>query len=527
MKKTLIIISLVLTLSFLTPGYMAIAGPVKERSNQQIFDNTTNEISTMNHYLEDTTDCSDDILSYSYISPHTLPLSIPNDPLFDRQWSLHNTGQKQGMEDIDIDALEAWEIETGGSEVTIAIIDSGIDFGHPDLIGNIWINSNEISDNGIDDDLNGFIDDINGYDFTNTDGDTIPFDRNGHGTLLAGRIAPVSNNNIGISGITWDCKIMPLQVIGDSSWQADIKDIIDALHYAADNGAKIIIMTFEGRQYNQDFQDAINYAYQQGAFICCAAGNEGTSFKRYPGAYENVTTVASLDYNNQRMIYTYEDVGINIASNYGDWVDIAAPGVEIYSTMPTYHVPLNDVYALDETYTIATGCCVTVPLVAGVAALVLSKNPDLTPDELYEVVCGSVDPYDSDKYIGTGRVNAFKSVTAPEKPEKPIGPVSGRTDSYYTFSTKTQDNEGDKVFFMWDWGNGNYSEWLGPYDSGEICETQYKWGQQDEYMVKVRSKDINDGYSPWSDPLSVSLPRGKMVHPLSYYLSKLFYLFNE
>ena len=443
------------------------------------------------------------------IPPYDGVSLTPDDPLYKYQWSLENTGQSGGIEDVDIDASEAWEITTGNADITIAIIDSGIDFNHPDLIDNIWINTDEIKGDGLDDDSNGYIDDVNGYDFTNTDNDNIPYDRNGHGTLLAGRVAPVTNNHIGLAGITWDCRIMPLQVIDDTSWKASVEDVIEAIHYAADNGAKIICMTFEGTYPHPGLQDAINYASNKGVFICSAAGNSGTSAKRYPAAYENVTSVAAINQFNSRMEYTYEEVGISVASNYGSWVDVAAPGQEIYSTMPTYHVPLNDVYMLDEEYTVATGCCVTAPLVAGVAALLLSKDPTLSPNELTFIIRASTEPVNSSYDLGTGCINAYNALVYNNKPETPNGLSSGNIGEEYTYSTSIQYANNEPLYYLWDFGDGIKNDWIGPINSNEPCEISYSWEIKGDYQIKVKARDINGGESEWSDPLPVTMSMSK------------------
>ena len=182
---------------------------------------------------------------------------IPNDPDFNKQWHLHNSGQYGGTIDADIDAPEAWDIETGDSDVIIAIIDSGIDYTHPDLENNIWSNEGEIPDNRIDDDENGYIDDVIGWDWRNNDND--PLDDLGHGTMCAGIASAVGNNNIGVTGVCWNCKIMPLKIIDSTiSLEFDIDDLASAIEYAADNGANVISISLENYVDNTNLKDAVD-----------------------------------------------------------------------------------------------------------------------------------------------------------------------------------------------------------------------------------------------------------------------------
>jgi subtilisin family serine protease len=436
-------------------------------------------------------------------------ITTPNDTFFSQQWALQNTGQTGGTSDCDIDAIEAWDIEKGNSDVIIAIIDSGIDYNHPDLSENVWINEDEIPDNDIDDDQNGYVDDYMGYDFTDSAIDSYPLDGNGHGTVMSGAAAAVTNNNVGIAGVAWNCKIMPVK-IADENWYADVINIAEGIRYAADNGAKVICMAFSAR--SSAIKEAVNYAYGKGVFLCCAAGNYGNSIKQYPAAYDNVTAVAATDHNDQRMDYTYEFNGVRVVSSYGSWVDIASPGQEIHTTSPTYHVVACDTWGQELNYDIISGTTLATPILAGVAALVFSKNPNLSSDEVKDILCGSVDPYDSEYYLGSGRVNAYKALTAPEKPEKPTGPTKGKTGVTYMFSTKTNDIEGEQVYYIWDWGDGNFSEWLGPYNSEELIETEYSWEQENNFNIRIKAKDVNGGCSPWSEPLPFSTPKNKGIN---------------
>lgn len=435
----------------------------------------------------------------------------PNDPFFNEQWFLHNTGQTGGIEDADIDAVEAWDIETGRSDITIAIIDSGIDLTHPDLINNIWINEDEIPYNKIDDDDNGFIDDYNGYDFTFEDDNYDPLDHNGHGTVMSGVIAAMTNNEIGIAGITWNCKIMPVKVV-DANWTPMGNSIIDGIRYATDNGAKIICMAF-AMYPTSSLKDAIDYAYNKGCLLVCAAGNYGNNRKNYPAAYENVIAVAGTDHSDHRMEYFYEFNGVWVNSSFGDWVDIAAPGENIYTTQPTYHVTSCDTWGAQLNYDIISGTTLATPVVAGVAALIFSKNPSYSPNKVRAILKANSDPYNSEYDLGCGRVNAYKALmelnSEPEKPDTPDGPLSGKAGVFYEYSVSTSDFDGDQIYFIFDWGDKTESNWLGPYDSNIVCTESHNWSERGDYEIRVKAKDEFGLESEWSDPLVVSMPKTK------------------
>ncbi len=350
-----------------------------------------------------------------YAEPNGIiyPCVIPNDEYFDYQWALHNTGQDfipppyppmNGTPDCDIDAPEAWDIETGDPDVVIAIADSGINYTHPDLADKIWVNEDEIPGNEIDDDGNGYIDDIRGWDFHYNDSD--PMDGHGHGTICAGVPGMVTNNSIGGAGVIWDCQIMPVQ-IANENWASKVTDIAKGVKYAADNSANIISMSFAYMYASNTLKDAVNYAYDKGVFMCAAAGNGNTSYKRFPAAFDNVTSVAATNQHDERC--DEDDWGNGSGSNYGDWVDVAAPGNVIGTTSldPEFNY-----------YAGGSGTSLASPMVAGLAGLILSRNPLLSPDDVKSIICENVDPYNSSEYIGTGRINAYKAlsnVTIPRK----------------------------------------------------------------------------------------------------------------
>jgi subtilisin family serine protease len=274
-------------------------------------------------YLEDpdVEHAEPNYLVYANISP-------PDDTHFNRLWGLHNTGQNvngtNGTDDADIDALEAWDVTTGSSDVVVAVVDSGVDVNHPDLAVNIWTNPGEIPANGIDDDDNGYIDDVNGWDFYVNDND--PRDANGHGTHVAGTIAAAGNNATGVTGVSWSAQIMALRFL-DAWGIGDTARAIAAIQYATEMGADIINNSWGGGPYSQPLKDAIDAS---DALFVCAAGNSGSNNDRtpyYPSSYSsaNIISVAASDQGDALAYF----------SNYGAAsVDVAAPGTNIYSAAP-------------------------------------------------------------------------------------------------------------------------------------------------------------------------------------------------
>ena len=251
----------------------------------------------------------------------------PNDSGYTNLWGLNNTGQSGGTADADIDAPEAWELTTGSSTVVIAVVDSGVNYNHPDLAANIWTNTGETScTDGVDNDGNGYIDDCTGWDFVGNDND--PMDYYGHGTHVAGTIAATGNNSTGSTGVMWQARIMPLRFLGVSG-NGSTSDAISAIIYATANGAHIINNSWSGTSYSMSLKDAIDASP---AVVVCAAGNENKNndtTPSYPSSYDsaNIISVAATDRNDARAWF----------SNYGATaVDIGAPGVSIYSTHPQY-----------------------------------------------------------------------------------------------------------------------------------------------------------------------------------------------
>ena len=323
-------------------------------------------------------------------------LSIPNDSLFSNQWDFHNTGQTGGTPDADIDAPEAWAISTGSHSIVVAVIDTGVLYTHSDLSSNIWNNTGEIPDNGIDDDGNGYIDDVRGWDFVNRDND--PIDDKDHGTHVSGTIGAVGNNTIGVAGLNWQVKIMPLKVF-DRMGYGSTSDAILAVEYANAKGASVISNSWGGPDYSQALKDAIDASP---AIVVCAAGNgnghNNDNFDNnsvYPASYSsaNIISVAATDHNDTLALYS----NIGLSS-----VDLAAPGTSIWST---YY---------DGNYASMTGTSMATPHVSGVAALVKAVNPSLTSTQIKNIILSTVDVKSSlsGKVASGGRLNAYKAVSA-------------------------------------------------------------------------------------------------------------------
>lgn len=286
--------------------------------------------------------------------------ALPNDAQFGTLWGLHNTGQTvngtAGRADADIDAPEAWDISTGSSNVTIAVIDSGIAYDHPDLAPNIWRNPGEIAGDGVDNDNNGLIDDVHGYDFHMNDSDPMdPVDLNpggngGHGTHVAGTIAGAGNNGTGITGVMWTARLMALKA-GGVDRSLSTTGIISAIQYAIAKGARVINASFIGPECSLVFYDAVRAANDAGVLFVAAAGNGGDdgigddndSTPNFPSnfsapsvcagqqtaALANVIGVAATDQNDQLTTF----------SNFGAaTVQVAAPGIGINSTRPTSNI---------------------------------------------------------------------------------------------------------------------------------------------------------------------------------------------
>jgi thermitase len=326
---------------------------------------------------------------------HIRHLAItPNDPLFSQQYALYNPGQAvppgspQGIERPDIKASEAWEETMGNDDIIIAILDTGVDFDHPDL----------------DDKLLS-----NGYDFVNDDSD--PTDDHGHGTLVAGIAAAETNNGEGIAGVAWNCKILPIK-IADDMGLVDVATEILGIERAVQNGAHVINLSIAGPGYSQPERDAIRDAYNNGVVVVGAAGNVGGGTE-YPAAYDECMAVAATDIDDLRTDW----------SNYGPEIDVAAPGEDIVGPVPTwYWGPGSFPYGSGD------GTSLSAPHVAGLAALIISikgmeegdilldDNGILIVENVMNIIRYTADDVNyanysgRDDFIGYGRINMERAL---------------------------------------------------------------------------------------------------------------------
>ena len=286
---------------------------------------------------------------------------VPNDARFYEQWALKNTGQTGGQPGSDIQAPAAWETTTGSMATVVAVVDSGVDFTHPDLQNNRWTNSAEQL-NGEDDDQNGLVDDLSGWDFVAGDNDAQ--DEHGHGTMMAGTMAAEGNNWTGTTGVMWRASLMSLRVLNNAG-TGDVASAVEAIDYAVDKGAQVINCSWGTEGESTFLREAVERAGLRGVVVVTSAGNAGADIAaspQYPAAYElpNVIAVASTDHNDQLTSW----------SNYGSaQVALAAPGAEVLTT------------EMGGGYRTATGTSVSAALVTGVVGLIRTVRPWLSPAE--------------------------------------------------------------------------------------------------------------------------------------------------
>lgn len=323
--------------------------------------------------------------------PNPAPVA-PNDPHFNRQYWAVNDGSFNLTEvgsqsppakaDADIDLDQAWEITTGCSNVTLAILDTGCKLDHPEFAGRI----------------------VSGYDYVNGDND--PTDDNGHGTNVTGIAAATGNNNIGYAGVDWNCKIMPVKIL-DQNNGGNVASIVSALYFAVDNGADVINLSLVADANYNDMETAIQYAYDNNVVVISAMGNVDAQKTFYPAAYSTTIAIGSTDTDDTRM----REENINSGgSSYGSHIDICAPGCWIYGL---------DYYDDNEMDLWFTGTSMATPVVSGTVTLLKCLNPSLKIEEIREILRATAednvgllweDVTGFDSYHGAGRLNAYQAL---------------------------------------------------------------------------------------------------------------------
>jgi subtilisin family serine protease len=309
----------------------------------------------------------------------------PDDPYYFQQWGLTQIG-----------AEAAWDIEQGATTMTIAVLDTGLDLDHPDLTGRLWVNPGETPGDGADNDNNDYVDDVNGWNFV--EDNNTPQDDSGHGTHVTGIAAANGNNSVGVAGVDWNVRIMPLRIL-NAGGAGTHADAAAALVYAADKGAQVINMSFGAYADSQTLRDAVAYAAQT-ALLVGAAGNNNRTDLFYPAAYPQVLAVAATGAGDVKATF----------SNYGDWVDISAPGVTIWSTV------------YDDGYVGWSGTSMAAPFIAGAASLVWAHYPDLSLGSLRRHLLNTAADVDTpnpayEGLLGAGRLDLYAALSTQPVPQ--------------------------------------------------------------------------------------------------------------
>ncbi len=327
-------------------------------------------------------------IEYAEKIPLPKQFLTPND-LHTNQWHLNV-----------IQAEQAWDITMGSNTVVIAVVDDAVKLSHEDLSGNKWINPGEIPNNGVDDDGNGYIDDVNGYDVSDQDNNPNPpasATNNSftHGTHCAGIAAAATHNNIGIASISYQASIMAVKCKPSSTTGPGIPDAYLGVQYAIAADADVISMSWGGSYFSTTYQMLFDYANSLGIVLVAAAGNQNSSTPMYPASYNPVISVGSTDLN---------DVKAG-SSSYGTTIDVMAPGQNIWSALA----------GSNSSYGYLSGTSMACPLVSGLAALMLSMDPNLSPEDLEICLKNSCDNIDAQNpaymgQLGAGRINAYQAL---------------------------------------------------------------------------------------------------------------------
>lgn len=422
-----------------------------ERTYPHLNDEILNQLYTINTPVAIQEDALLDALKairaveYAERIPEVKLFLTPNDPSLSQQWYL-------GINYVN--AYNAWNLNTGSSSVRIAIVDDEVRVTHQDLQSKIYTNPLEVA-NGVDDDHNGYIDDRNGWDAGDNDNNpnrplAAPAGVMIHGTHCAGIAAAATNNALGVASIGNGVSIIPVKVNRDINTANYLDNPYGGVEYAIAAKANVVSMSWGGGGYSQSEQLLFNYGYSQGIVFVAAAGNSSSSAPHYPSAYNHVIAVAASTTGDLKSGF----------SNYGTWVDITAPGSNIYSCMGN----------ADNTYGMLSGTSMACPMVAGLCALMLSNSPSLTPDALESCLKNAADNIDAANpayvgKLGAGRIDAYNALKC----------LPCLAKSTFTIGTNNQQNYivGSNIPFT-STGFGTSYQWM---LNGVLASTQSSFSQ--------------------------------------------------
>ena len=430
---------------------------------------------------------------------------VPNDPSYSTSGSWG-----QGYDDLyglkKIGTTAAWDTARGDGTV-VAVVDTGLDFSHPDLGANTWTNAGEIPGNGIDDDTNGFIDDVRGWDFVGASWltptpDANPSDVHGHGTHVAGTVAAVGDNGLGVVGVAWKARVMAVRGLDDLG-QGPESALAAAIVYAADNGADVINASFGGQGESQPLRDAVDYAHGLGAVFVAAAGNSNFDAAYfYPAGVPNAITVSAIDAFDNKAWF----------SNYGTKIDVAAPGVDILSLQKG-----------TGGFVRFQGTSMAAPHVSGVAALILERHPEFTNEQVRQVLRASATDLGlpgRDTTFGYGRLSAAQAVLVAQVLEAQISsPATGVEVRAPVTIRGTARGTGFSHYVLERGEGENPTSWttlatgstpvadgtLGTFDPGEVPDGIYT----------VRLRAVTSGGQTFSDQVRIDVRYVAFAPPLA------------